>query len=1023
MRIFFTFSVLMLVSTLIMAQQRTISGSITSADDGAVLPGVSVVVTGTTTGTITNTDGKYQIVAPNEGGSLTFSFIGMETQVVNLDNRNVYDIVMKPETYGVDEVVVTALGIEKKSRSLTYSTQQVGADELTRTKDVNMINSLSGKSAGLVIGKSAAGVGGSSRVIIRGNKSISGENQPLYVIDGIPINNSSFGQIGGSELGGTIDGGDAISNINPEDVESINVLKGAAASALYGSMGQNGVILITTKKGKAGVTNVEISTTTSVESALTLPELQGGYGATTAIDPTSNANDPSTWGAKNNGSITTDDLRGFFKKGITSINSASVTSGNEKNQFYMSYANTSAKGIVESNDLTKHNFMINGNSKINDKLSIDGSANLISQTVNNRPYVGFYSNPAGEAYLYGGSGSDFAALKDNYKTWDPVRNISSQVGPYKEFNTTNFILDNPYWTINMNPNKLKRTRSIFTGGLKWDIMDGLNFRLRSSVDHIEDQFEQDVYATSSNIIWDDNGGYDLMNTTTNQFYSDMFLNYTNNKLGDVTINATLGSSNNYTTGYYQEFKTVKGQNNFVATNVFSLTNLQGAFTHSERSEETLLQSAFGTATVGYKNAMFLDVTGRQEWASTIDESFFYPSVGGSIILSEFTGTSNTFSFAKIRGTYSEVGNSLPYGVNNGPRDQYWTMRDGTIKGPENGVPILEDGTSVELKPERSKSLELGANVRLFNNSIDFDFTFYKNNIENQYFKVTAPLGAYVPNFYVNAGEIQNSGVEMSLGYKYAPGGDFKYETKLNYSLNKNKVISVNDEAGLDSYTVTKFGSTKIAEIRIVKGGEFGDLYAYDFERDANGNIMQDENGSPIATSDFVKVGNPNSPVALGWSNTLTYKNLTLNFLIDGRIGGKVISFTESALDGYGRSMRSSDDRDKGSVEFEGSVVASNSDQIQYWYRGISAIGSNYVYNATNFRIRELSLGYDIPVSFAGGKIKKINVALFGRNLMFLYKDAPFDPEISAGTTTGLQGIEGLSMPSTRSFGFSLKATF
>jgi TonB-linked SusC/RagA family outer membrane protein len=416
MRIIFTFSVLLVLSTFVYSQQRTITGGVTSVDDGMPLPGVSVVVTGTAIGTITDVDGKFQLEVSNENATLSFSFIGMTSQIVALDGRTEFNIALVPTAFGVDEVVVTALGIEKQARSLTYSTQKVGGDDLTSVKNVNMINSLSGKSAGLVIGQSSSGVGGSSRVIIRGNKSISGENQPLYVIDGIPMNNSSLGQIGGSQLGGSVDGGDAISNINPDDIESINILKGAAASALYGSMGQNGVILISTKKGKSGVTKIELSTSTSFESALTLPELQSAYGATTVLDPLSTANDPSTWGSKNNGSISTDDLKDFFQRGLTTINSVSVMSGTEKNQFYLSYANTTAKGIIETNDLNKHNFLINGSSKYNEKLTFDGSANLISQTINNRPYVGFYSNPAGEAYLYGGSGSDFNSLSTKYQT-------------------------------------------------------------------------------------------------------------------------------------------------------------------------------------------------------------------------------------------------------------------------------------------------------------------------------------------------------------------------------------------------------------------------------------------------------------------------------------------------------------------------------------------------------------------------------------------------------------------------------
>lgn len=1014
---------------LVNAQQMKITGLVTSQSDGELLVGVSVVVKGTTNGTITDVDGKYSINA-NKGDLLSFSYVGFLTEEITVGDQTVIEVQMVPDLQQLEEVVVTALGIVKKERGLTYSTQSVSGEELTTVKDVNMINSLSGKTAGLIIGKSSSGVGGSSRVIIRGNKSISGENQPLYVIDGIPMNNSSFGQIGGAQLGGTVDGGDAISNINPDDIENINVLKGASASALYGSLGQNGVILITTKKGKAGVSRVEISTSTSFENALTMPEVQGVYGASTAIDPASYENDPSTWGAKDNGAISASALEDFFQTGLTTINSVSATNGNEKNQLYLSYANTYAKGIIETNELKKHNFMFNGSSKLNEKLTINGSANIISQNIQNRPYTGFYNNPAGSAYLYGGTSEAFAESKDNYEVWDPVRSIYSQVGPYKNYNTTNFILDNPYWIIHRNPNELKRNRGIYGAGLNWEIFDGLNLLARTSYDRIDDRFEQDVYATSSGIIYDSKGGYSTIISTTSLLYADLLLTYTKELTQDLKLDATIGQSNSYTKSYSLEARSVTGQNNFVTANVFSLSNFTGTFHHIEYTTETLMQSVFGTATLGYKDMVFVDFTGRQEWASTIlGEPFFYPSVGGTFILSELTGTSNVLSFAKLRASYSEVGNALPYGVNNSRENLFYTTDNGgSPLAPQVGVPIDEYGNEDLLEPERSKSLELGTNIRLFNNSIDIDLTYYNNNIVNQYLQVVAPLGVHVPNYYVNAGQVRNKGVEISLGYKYVPANGIKYATNLNFGYNDNEIISIDDDNNLEQYVITPYSSTKIAEIRMVKGSQFGDLYASDFERDANGNVLVDTTGSPIAGADFVRVGNPNSPVSLGWSNTISYKGISLKFLIDGKIGGEVISFTEAALDQYGRSQRSADSRDAREVVFEGRTVTTNDpdevdEQIVNWYRGVAGIGSNYVYSATNFRVREISLGYDIPVKFTNGMLKNINLSVFGRNLFFLYNEAPFDPEISAGTATGLQGIEGLSLPATRSFGFSLKASF
>jgi len=999
-------------------EKVTITGKITD-QKGEPLIGASVVEKGTNNGTTSDGKGDYTLKVSSNKAIVVFSYIGFLNEEIAVEGQSIINVQLAESSTQLNEVVVTALGIQRKARGLTYSTQQISGDELG-AKELNVINSLGGKSAGIVIGRSSSGVGGSLRVILRGNKSINNQNQPLYVIDGIPINNSDLGQIGGSQLAGTVDGGDAISNINPDDIESITVLKGASASALYGSLGENGVILITTKKGIVGKTRVEFSSTTSFESPLILPKLQGSYGA--AAPPTSKTdNDPLTWGNKDNGAITTSDLRKFFKTGGTYVNSISLSSGNSENQYYMSYANTVANGIVESNSLDKNNLYVKGNSKLFKNLSVEASGNLITQDVKDRPFVGFQSNPVGEAFLYPGSSSAFGALKNNYQVFNEARGIDVQNYPYSSYNSTSYLLDNPYWTIHKNPNELKRNREIFTANAKWDITKSLNLRGRVSYDRIDDQFEQDVYATSSSIAFDANGAYTLHKSTTSQTYSDLLLSFNKEDLNNFSVNAAIGLSNNYSYGYNQDVMSVLGQNNFIATNVFSLTNLTGSFTHTENTTETLTQSVFGTATLGWKNMLYLDVTGRNEWASTIsNENFFYPSVGGTFILSELTGVNNIINFAKLRAAYSEVGNALPYGINNGPDTQYWTVTNGKLQNLENGVPILADGTPVTLKPERSKSIEIGGNVHLFNNTTDLDVTYYNNNVENQFFPAKALLGAYVPYFYANAGQIRNRGVEVMLSYKLLSAKGLKYITSLNFAYNDNKIISVNDQTNTNTFILTEFARTKIAEVRMVKGGEFGDLYSTTFKRDAGGKVVTDSTGVPqIANGDYVRVGNPNSPTQLGWSNTISYKGLTFKFLIDGKFGGKVISLTESDLDANGRSKRTADARDAGKVEFEGQTYTN----VQNWYKGLAGIGSNYVYNATTVRVREISLGYDLPAAFSHGVIKNWNLSVYGRNLLFLYNKAPFDPEVSATSTTKLQGIDALSMPATRSFGFSLKAAF
>ena len=1000
-------------------QEKVVSGVVTSSEDSTALPGVTVLIKGTSVATVTDAMGKYTIKAPAGGGTIAFSFIGFKTSNIEIGSQSAINVILVPDVIGVDEVVVTALGIQKKARSLTYSTQQVSGNDLNSSKDLNPLNALSGKTAGLTIGRSASGVGGSSRVLIRGVKSINSGNQPLYVVDGIPINGNTMGSTSGAY--GTFDAGDVISNINSEDIESINVLKGAAAAALYGSMGQNGVILITTKKGAAGITTIEFSNSFAVEQVMKslYPELQGKYG--TGPRPKDYPEKQlalETWNIEDQtqalGSSDGKFLDKFFQQGMSNNSNLSVASGNDKSQLYVSFGNTVASGIIENNKMNKNNFLVKGSSKLTKKLSVEASASLTLQTVKDRPMGGFYHNPIADAYLWCMSDSLFDYYKDNYEKYNPKRKLSEQAYYPTGQKGSDVLVDYPYWTINRKPSEIKKYRDIYSLGLKYDISNELSLKARTSYDKTNDRYWKKYYATTQSGSLDSAGGYEVNMQNSEQIYSDAILSFNKENLTNFTINANLGASNTYETTYGYFANATSSALNMDLPNLFNLSNLVGIYPHKEFSSEVLSQAIFASATVGWKNMLFLDLTARNEWSSTVvkcdPNNFFYPSVGGTFILTELTGTNKILSFAKLRATYSEVGNALPYGTNlDAYHQNYDFIPASGYVGKYTAIP-----PGKPLIPERSKSIEIGGNVRLFNNAIDLDATYYKNNVENQFLIVAADASFAVPNKSINAGKVQNQGLELMLTFKTALSKDFSITSSVNLAFNENKVLSLYE--GSDTMIMSTY---KEVTYNIVKNDPFGDLFGSMYKRDSITNkVMWGKDGKPLTETG--KIGNVQVPWTVGWSNTINYKAVSLKFLIDGKIGGDMYSKTQSNFDEAGRSKRSGDARDNGVIMFEGDTVHLSA---QEWFQSRSHISENYIYDATNIRLREVSVGFDIPVGFTQGTLKKLNLSVYGRNLMFLYLTAPFDPEMSSGSSVYQQGIELFSLPSTRNFGFTLRATF
>lgn len=942
--------------TAINQQTTTVTGVVVD-DMNEPLPGVSIMVKGAMIGSVTDLNGKYSINVP-ANAILLFTYIGYMPVEKIVGNQSVINVAMVEDTQMIDEVVVTALGIVKKEKSLTYSTQIVDGEELTRAKDINMINSLAGKTAGVQIKSSSAGLGGSVKVTIRGDRSVNGSNQPLYVIDGVPINSSSNNQtattLGGSNDAGNRDGGDGISNLNPDDIESMNILKGPAAAALYGSSAANGVVVITTKKGRVGKASITFNSNTTWENAAHgRPEFQNSYGGYT-----------TSWGKMPNSdayikiSDSPDYLDSFFKTGFTTINSLSLSTGSESMQSYFSYANTHGKGVIENSSINKHNFNFRQTANFFDKrLTADANINLLYQDVENRPSPGgFYMNPLVGLYRFprGGvyNGQTLEHYKENYKVFDAGRNMYLQDWYIK--NST--FEQNPFWLTNMLPSEDERYRTIANLSLSFKLNEHFTVQGRGNADFITDNYEMKMYAGTTPALTGsmhgENGRYVFNQSNSLTLYGDAMLTY-NQTFKDFSVTATLGASIKDNRGKSMGVDSYPG--GLYNPNLFTAGNIDyNSGSPSLGKYHGQEQAVFFAGQFSYKDWLFLDVTARNDWTSNLaftkykNQGFFYPSVGLTWVMNEALQLPEWVSLGKVRGAWSKVGNGLPRYRSN-PLNS--VGRSGTIS-------YNSTAPFSELKPEMTTSLEFGTEWRFFNNRLEFDFTFYKTNTKNQLFSMRAASGSKYTTFYVNAGNIQNQGVEIILSGSPVWVNDFRWKTGINFSLNKNEVIELAEDLG---YFDFGGGSSNSYGMRLEKGDSFGDIYGRMFARDDNGNILYDEEkGIPLPDkSDLKKVGNTAPDFNLGWSNTFTYKGFSLYFLVDGRFGGKVISLTEAELDKYGVSKVTGSDRDRGWVDFDGRQLK-NVEGFYGIVGGRDGITEHYVYDATNIRLRELSLGYSIP---------------------------------------------------------------
>ena len=1001
-------------------------------ETGQPLAGVTITVKGTNTAVRTDAEGRFTLDAKT-GDVLVFSYVGLVTKEISVNNTNDLSIELSAGNKSLNTVVVTALGIKRSEKSLTYSTQQIGGNELLTAKTDNLMNSLNGKIAGVTIAPSASGIGGSTKVILRGSRSTGGNNQPLYVIDGVPMSNegNAFGQPMSNTYGGNPEGSDGISNLNPEDIESLTILKGASAAALYGSQAANGVIVITTKKGHAGRTTINVNSSANIDKNAYLPQFQDHYGQTAA-------GQVDSWGPKINSAP--DNLSKFYQTGENFTNSVSLSGGSDLAQTYFSYTNTAARGVEPNNKLSRNNFNFHETAKfLNNKLTVDGNVNYITQTLNNSPAIGFYSNPLTGLYFFP-RGQDISPYKKEFE-FPPVsggNGATTQNWPFVED-----VQQNPWWIINRNTNENTRNRILINASLKYDLTPWFSLQVRGTVDRSNDVGDQKYWAGSLPPIAapNGNGSWNGFNRTITQKYGDILANFNIPVNADWKVDGVLGSSINDAItsgigfgpgagqGYGLFFPNLWTIQNIEVAPAVPLGNTSGAYGSNVSTDQPYhnqIQSVFGNANISYKNYAFLTLSGRNDWSSNLsytpDDHYFYPSAGLSFIISQMATLPQSITYLKVRGSYSQVGNTV---------GQYQTNPVNTAQGNNT---VLNGAAPSNLKPEQTKAWEAGVDARFFGDNLTASVTLYKTNTFNQDISIVPlPASGYASG-NINAGNIENKGIEVTLGYNLIQHKFFNWTTTINASRNINKVIDIDSKAGIDLVDLTP-GNTNY-DTYVAKGGQYGDIYVQTLLKDAQGRLVLNPDGNgnyfPVQgngqLNGFSDVGNPNPKFQLGWNNTFTLRDFSLNVLVDGKFGGQVVSVMQGMLDYYGVSKVSGDARDKGYVAVNGVDQSTGKPVTEIdpknWYTfigGRNATLGQYVYSATVVRLREAALGYTLPIHTTA--LKSLKLSLTGRNLFFITRKAPYDPEITSSTSNSLGGVDVFNLPAARSFGLKLNVVF
>ena len=973
---------------------------------GEPLIGATIMVEGTKEGAVTDIDGNFTINTTSKS-KLVISYVGYTTQTILVGDKTTIDVTLKEVANTMNEVVVTALGIKRAEKALSYNVQSVGSNELTRNKDANFVNSLNGKVAGVSISKSGSGVGGATRVIMRGAKSIEGDNNVLYVIDGIPIFNFSGGRDSGIMGEGRVSS-EGIADLNPEDIESISVLAGPSAAALYGSNAANGAILITTKKGKEGRVDISFSSSADFSSPLLMPKFQNTYG--------NKLGSYESWGEKLATPSSYDPKKDFFRTGTNFINALTLNMGNEFNQTFASVATTNSRGIVPNNTYDRYNFTIRNTTRMfKNKVQLDLGASYIKQKDNNMVSQGEYWNPIVAAYLFP-RGESFEGIK-TFERYNNVRNFPTQYWPISD---SRFANQNPYWTAYRNLAPDDKDRFMFNAGLTYNIFDWLSVAGRIRLDKTFITSERKIYASSFNYFAKEKGAYDYYDYKDHQTYIDAIANI-NKTFGKFSLAANVG----YSYSDYASLTRGYGGNLVLVPNKFSLNNINptdSKIREAGGDSKVRNVAAFASAELGWRSMVYLTLTGRNDWNSRLvnssEESFFYPSVGLSGIISEMTKLPSFISYLKVRGSYTEVGSPVSRSG----------MTPGTITTPIVGGSLKSTDIYpfTDYKAERTKSYEFGLTARFWK-KLSFDFTWYKSNTYNQTFIGELPESSGYKAVYLQAGNVENRGVEMSLGYSDNFGG-LQWNSSLVYSKNVNEIKEMVKDyhhplspKPINIPEVSKDNGRVLLKV----GGSINDIYARKvLAKDNQGFVnVSPSGGMNLETVEPIYLGKTTPDFTMGWNNNFTYKNFGLSFLINARIGGIVTSSTQALLDRFGVSKASADARDAGGVMIPNQGLYDAKKYYTLVATGENDLAGYYTYSATNVRLQELTFSYKFNSRLFNNVIKDLTLSFVATNPWMIYCKAPFDPELTASTGTYGQGNDYFMQPSLKSYGFSVKFKF
>jgi TonB-linked SusC/RagA family outer membrane protein len=1014
-----------------MAQEITVSGTVTSSEDGQPMPGVSIVVLGTSTGTSTDFDGNYSITA-NVGDQLQFNFIGYADKIVAVSGETL-NVTMSPDAAQLDEVVVTAMGIKRSQKALGYSIEEVKGSELAQSKETNVLNSLQGKVAGAQITNSSGAPGASTRIVLRGTSSLDGNNQPLFVVDGVPISNDGFGN--GNGYGG-VDRSSGIADINPDDVESMTVLKGPNAAALYGSRASNGVILIKTKTGSNKGLGVSVNHTTSFEDPLLLPSYQNEYGQgsngefgflygdysgindgvdeswgpkldvglmipqfDSPVDEVTGVRTPTPWVSRPN------NVKDFFETGITHTTSVSVSGANDKGGLRVGFSNLDQKGMVPNTNYIKRSIAVNGNYSPSDFIKISSTLNLVSSKSDNQPGLGYDAQNVMQQFVWFGRQVDIVGLKDYNKP-----NLNNPDYPNK-YNWNYNYHNNPYFTLYENLNKFNRDRVFGNVMADFTITDWLSAFVRTGVDAYSHVNKNQIAAGDIDNV---KGSYFESARTSKEINTD-FLVKAFKEFGDIDVSLNVGG--NRMERYYQ-YNSVNAPE-LAVPGIYNVANSSVTVQASNYSSKKMINSIYASGQVAFRDYLFLDFTARNDWSSTLPEdnnSYFYPSVGLSAVVSDMIGLqSDILSFAKVRASYAKVGSDTdPYRLL--PVVEFGGGWNGASKSLNQFVPnTLPNAT---LKPQIVSSLEFGVDLRFFQNKLRFDATYYDSEATNQIINVpVSPTTGYTA-LTINAGKITNKGIELSIGASLIDTEFFKWDIQGTYAKNQNTVVELTD--GVDQYEMGGYWSTYIMAI---PGKPMGTITGPDFVRDDAGNVVH-ENGIP-QIGGVEELGNATPDFIASIGNTFNIGGVELSVLFDGRFGGEIYSMTttwgryagilEETLIGREGGIVGDGVMDDGTGNYVPNNVVVTAEEYNKAAFSNSVAGSS-VFDATFIKLREARIGYTFNNV---GPIKSLNLGVFGRNLAILYKKAPhIDPE-TAFNNGNVQGLEFGQLPSARSYGVSL----